>query len=142
MGTEEVKSEDPAPNTRLEVAQPAGVVRKERRAGDGASQCTGAPGAVTEYAKDLRVQQKSTNGEVVWIVATGRTPGIYMTAAGAKAQWSGHSGARHCAMNARQFEAGEHVSWFRANYGKMDCAIKPTAGRKRKAAADESSDED
>jgi hypothetical protein len=75
MRTEEVKSEDP-PSTRLEVAQPAAMARKERRGGDGASQCTGAPGAVADYAKDLRVQQKSTNGEVVWIVATGRTPGI------------------------------------------------------------------
>ena len=54
MRTEEVKSED-LPSTRLEVAQPAGVVRKERRAGDGASQCTGAPGAVAKYAKDLRM---------------------------------------------------------------------------------------
>ena len=44
-------------------------------------------------------------------------------------------------MNRLQFEAGEHVKWYLANYGREDCTVKPTRGRKRKAAADES-DED
>ena len=109
---------------------------------DGRLACTGAPGSIDGPAKALQISQESTNKEVVWIVATGRKPGIYMTAEGAKDQWHGYSGARHCAMNRRQFEQGEHVTWYKTNYGRPDCVIKPAKGRKRRQAADDSSDED
>lgn len=121
------------------VAVTAGPVQPADE--DGARMCTGAPGAVAARAGRLRLRQESTNGEVVWIVATGRQPGIYTTAADAKDQWDGYPKARHCAMNRRQFEAGEHVRWYAANFGGEGCAVKPMRGRKRKTAADES-DED
>ena len=104
--------------------------------------CTGSPAAVEKLAKRLQIQQRSTNAEVVWIVATGYTPGIYMTAAEAKEQWNGFPGSRHCAMNKHQFQSGEHVAWYRANYGQSDCVIKPTRNRKQNRAADESTSEE
>ena len=121
------------------VAAVAGPVQRKEE--DEASTCTGTPDVVAARAGRLQPQQRSTNGEVIWIVATGRVPGIYTRAEDAKRQWQGHPRARHCAMNRRQFEAGEHVRWYQANYGEEDCAVKPMKGRKRKAAADES-DED
>lgn len=121
------------------VAAAAGPVRHEDE--DGARMCTGEPEAVAARAGKLRPQQQSTNGEVIWIVATGHVPGLYTRAEDAKRQWAGYARARHCAMNRLQFEAGEHVKWYLANYGREDCTVKPTRGRKRKAAADES-DED
>ena len=123
----------------LAPAQPA-LAEPEKE--DRARACTGDPATVAAQAKHLRVAQESTNTEVVWIVANGWNPGIYMTAAGAKAQWHRFSKARHCAMNRLQFEAGEHVTWYKQNYGQEDCVIKPHKGRKRKAAADESDSDD
>lgn len=123
----------------LAPAQPE-LTKPEKE--DRARACTGDPATVAAQAKHLRIGQQSTNTEVVWIVANGWHPGIYMTASGAKAEWHRFSGARHCAMNRLQFEAGEHIAWYVQNYGQADCVIKPHKGRKRKAAADESDSDD
>ena len=136
-------------NSELEVAQaqlasaqaePEPEAKKIQQ--DKALACTGNPDEVAKKAKALKIVQQSNNGEVVWIVANGWKKGVYMTVEVAKAQWHRYPGGRYCGMNRQQFEAGEHLVWYTANYGLKECPIKLDKGRKRKAAADESTDED
>ena len=127
---------------QLAAAQAEPEPRAKKTQQDKTLACTGNPDEVAKEAKALRIVQQSNNKEVVWIVANGWKKGIYMTLDAAKAQWHHYPKGRYCGMNRQQFEAGEHLVWYTANYGLEECPIKPDKGRKRKAAADESTDED